>query len=106
MDSPLKMIKRCPARAESGECGSAVFYDWGLVVLHTGGTTGLDGSEIERWKNYAAPSAIKICARCMTPYVLEGGDLVDISEELGPEDIRAILSRGQATLPHPKIKDP
>jgi hypothetical protein len=83
-----------------------VFYDWGLVILDTGQPTGVDGGELQRWKDYASPRAIKICARCMTPYVLEAGDLLDISAELGAEDIRSILARGQATLPHPKIKDP
>jgi len=64
------------------------------------------GGEIERFRDWASPTNVKICVRCTTPYVLQAGELIDLSHELSAEDVKAILTRGQATNPHPKIKDP
>lgn len=83
-----------------------MFYDWGLVLLDARPVNDLRGGESERYHDWASQNHIKICSRCNTPYLIEGGELIDISAELGPEDVHAILARGQATLPHPKIKDP
>ena len=97
---------RCSVPIGSGECGSAVFYDWGLQILSRGDYNSIQGGLSERFKDYASANTVKICARCNTPYLLEHGTLIDLSEELSGEDVRAILARGQATLPHVKIKDP
>lgn len=29
-----EMLKRCPAPLAGGECGSAVFYDWGIQLFN------------------------------------------------------------------------
>jgi DNA-directed RNA polymerase subunit RPC12/RpoP len=90
---------RCP-------CGSAVFYDWGLQMLHSTPTPSVRGGNVERFNDWVQGSNVKICARCNTPYIIEAGTLVDVSDELGPEEIKSIIARGQATLPHPNVKDP
>jgi len=101
----LVNVVRCPAVVADGECGSAVFYDWGIQLMEKWNGTTVIGNA-ERQKDWASDRNVKICARCTTPYVVIEGNLVDISVELTAEDVKAILSRGQATLPHPKIKDP
>ncbi len=103
----LKDLKRCPAgRVGRQKCNSPVFYDWGLELLDATGYNSVMGGQMEAFKGHVARNPIKICARCTTPYIIEGNELVDISEELGAEDVKSILLRGQATLPHTKIKDP
>lgn len=103
----LEKVARCPATANGKSCDSAIFYDWGLEILDTRPAFSITGGEIERFKEFAAPgNRVKICAICQTPYVLEGGELIDLSAEIGPEDIDSIIRRGQAVMPHPVIKDP
>ena len=102
----LENVKRCPAKLGKHTCDSAVFYDWGLVIMGGFSMRGPSGEALQRYEGAADPSNIKICARCTTPYVIENGELLDISEELGAEDVKAVLARGQTTGPHPKIKDP
>lgn len=102
----LEHVKRCPAPLANGVCNSAVFYDWGLQLMETRPTTSVKGEHITKLKDYAVDQQIKICARCNTPYILEAGDFIDISDELSPEEVQAIIKRGQANLPHVKIKDP
>lgn len=102
----LQGLKRCPAKLAGKECKSSIFYDWGLELLDETGWNSITGGQIEGFKGHIQRNHIKICARCTTPYILEAGELVDISEELGSEDVKSILARGQTTLPHVKIKDP
>ena len=104
MTEPMK-VKRCPAPLGAAECGSAVFYDWGLKILETSVISGPRGP-IDRYRDYGSPTSVIICARCTTPYLMEGGDLVSIADELSAEDVKAIITRGQMMLPHPVIKDP
>ena len=106
MTDSLAKAKRCPAAFNGGECASAVFYDWGLQIIDAAGYLGPDGAPIARYEGHGDPRGIKICARCTTPYLLIAGDLISIADELGGEDVKAILQRGQSTLPHVKIKDP
>ncbi len=104
---PELSVKRCPAPLGGGTCGSAVFYDWGLVLMEDYSPPALvAGTVMERWQHTPSPANIKICARCTTPYVLDGGELIDVSAELSAEEVKAVLARGQVSLPHPKIKDP
>lgn len=107
LGSPLVNVIRCsaPAHTEDAQCGSPVFYDWGLQVLNSYTGTNPTGPNV-KFANYADGQNVKICARCNTPFIVVEGDLVDISADLGAEDVKAIISRGQATLPHPKQKDP
>ena len=97
---------RCPAAQNGGACNSAVFYDWGIQFMDKNPVASITGGNQERYRDWAQLSNVKICARCTTPYILEGGLLVDISSELSAEDVKAILARGQASLPHAKIRDP
>lgn len=105
--SPLLNVHRCQADFNGGKCDSPIFYDWGIQVIEA-----LSGQSIVKsageglFSRYASPDHVKICTRCTTPYLIVDGALVDISSELTTEDVKLILSRGQATLPHPKIKDP
>ena len=102
----IEHLKRCPAKLGDSECGSAVFYDWGLELLDTKPTQDIRGGPSERFKDWASGNRIKICVRCTTPYIVEAGDLVDISAELSGEDVKSVLTRGQVLNPAPKIKDP
>ena len=105
--SKLGTLKRCPANvAGKKECGSPVFYDWGLELLDEAGFTSIRGGNQERYRDYAGRNHVKICVRCTSPYILEGGELIDISEELSAEDVKAVLARGQALSPPPAVKDP
>lgn len=101
----LTNIVRCPATANGGTCNSAVFYDWGIQIIEKFSASTPIG-QAEKFKDYASASNVHICARCTTPYIKVEGELIDISEELSAEDVKLILSRGQAQLPHPKLKDP
>lgn len=105
-ETKLVNVKRCTAKHGGKECGSAVFYDWGLSVMGSFSMKGISGAPLARFEGTADPNHIKICARCTTPYIIEDGDLVDISEELSGEDVKAIIVRGQIAQPHPSIKDP
>lgn len=87
-------------------CGSAVFYDWGLKLMTSAPMVGARGNKLERYSDWASGLNVMICARCNTPYISEEGKLVDVSDELGAEEVRALIARGQAVLPHPAIKDP
>lgn len=100
-DTKLVNVFRC----EAGDCGSPVFYDWGLQVMNRFNGSNPTGPS-EKFANYASSENVKICARCNTPYIVVEGSLVDISADLGAEDVKAIIARGQATLPHPQRKDP
>lgn len=102
----LQGLKRCPAKLGGKKCNSPIFYDWGLELLLETGWNSITGGQIDSLKGHTGRDNIKICARCTTPYILEGKELIDISEELGAEDVKSILARGQTTLPHVKIKDP
>jgi hypothetical protein len=103
----LVRVARCTAALGGSECTSAVFYDWGLQVLENRDTFSVFGDTIERFNGFTQHGYnVKICARCTTPYILEGGELYDISDELSAEDVAAIIRRGQTSLPHPYIKDP
>ena len=99
-------LKRCPAPLAGSECGSAVFYDWGIQLFSEYTPRGISGQDIPRWEGFGQFDNVKICVRCTTPFVIEGGELVSIENELSAEDVKAILTRGQATNPHPKVKDP
>lgn len=102
----LTNVNRCQAPLGGGVCNSAVFYDWGLAVAGRYSYKGPTGNMGDRYTGTTTMDNVKICARCTTPYIITDGELVDISDELSGEDVKAILSRGQATLPHVKIKDP
>ena len=106
VNESLPTLKRCPADLGDGECGSAVFYDWGLELLDARDSLDIRGGPAERYKDWAQSNQVKICVRCTTPYVIQSGELVDVSAELSAEDVKAVLSRGQVSNPHPKIKDP
>ncbi len=99
-------LKRCPAPLGGGACGSSVFYDWGLVVMESFSGTSITGDKLQRAEEQAYPRQVKICSRCTTPYIIEDGELLDVSKELSAEDVKAVLARGSTTGPHPRIKDP
>jgi len=102
----FKFATRCPAKLGNGECKSAIFYDWGLKMMTHAPVVGIDGNNLQKYDGWSSGQSIQICARCSTPYIVEEGRLVDVSVELGPEEVNQIISRGQTNLPHPKIKDP
>lgn len=102
----LDNVVRCQGKLGEADCGSPVFYDWGIELLTSEQYSSVRGGNIERYSDFGSRTHVKICARCTTPYIMEAGQLVDISAELTSEDVKAILARGQATLPHVKVKDP
>lgn len=102
----LATVTRCPAVVADEPCGSAVFYDWGIELFHSSPVGDVRGGNMERFNDWTQGSNVKICVRCTTPYIVQAGELIDISAELSAEDVKAILTRGQALNPHPKIKDP
>lgn len=104
-ESKLVNVFRCETPLAGIECGSPVFYDWGLQVMNRFNGSNPTGPS-EKFANYASSENVKICARCNTPYIVVEGSLLDISADLGAEDVKAIISRGQQVLPHPKQKDP
>lgn len=103
-------VIRCPAtHGATGArtiCDSAVFYDWGIKLMESATVPDIRGGSVERFNNFAETRNVQICVRCSTPYIVMAGELIDISEELSDEDVKLIISRGQATQPHPAIKDP
>lgn len=104
-DQLLVNVKRCAAQHNGSECGSAVFYDWGIQIMENVSIDNMLGVA-EKYKDSAYVNNVKICARCTTPYAVVEGKMIDIGAELSAEDVKNILARGQAQLPHPKIKDP
>lgn len=94
----LENVHRC-------ECGSAVFFDWGIEILTKENSASVRGGVIDSYRDYATRNAVKVCTRCNTPYVIEMGTIVDVSSELGPEEIQNLIRLGNATLPHVRVKD-
>lgn len=93
-------------RCLTKECGSSMFFDWGIELLTGEPYPSVTGGEVERWRNSASERNVKVCVSCLAPYILEAGDLVDVSPELSKEDIQGLLRMQQGTNPPPKRKDP
>ena len=107
MTSGLEFITRCTAKPNGGgSCGSAVFFDWGLQVLNTTPIADVRGGNIDRFNDYAQPNSVKICARCNTPFLLQAGELIDLSDELTTEDVQGIIARGRGSVVPPRVRDP
>lgn len=102
----FKFAVRCPAGFGGGTCNSPIYYDWGIQMAAKPPSHGVSGQALDKLSNWGSMYHVKICVRCSTPYIMEDGELVDVSSELGPEEVSRIIKTGQASLPHPAIKDP
>ena len=96
-------LKPCPADG----CGSILFMDWGIEVLDVLPMPDLRGGSIDKFENFGQARAVKICAKCNTPFMLQAGDLIDLSDHIGSEEIATILYKGrQNVATPPRVMDP
>ena len=93
-------------RCLTKECGSSMFFDWGIELLTGEEIPSVTGGVVERWRDSASQRNVKVCVGCLTPYIIEAGDLVDVSEELTKEDIQGLLRMQQGSRPVASKKDP
>ncbi len=95
-------------RCSKGDCGSAAFFDWGIELLEETQSynsivadrdSATKAELISDWSGKASRHHVKVCVLCFTPYILEAGKLVDVSEEIETEMLRGMFLQG----PHKKL---
>lgn len=95
-------VYRCAIR----DCGSSAFFDWGIELLEeTQKFRGIQiddagkSEELADWAGKLSRHHVKVCVLCFTPYIIEAGKLVNVSEEVEPEMLRGMFLQG----PHKKL---
>ncbi len=97
-------------RCVKNECGSAAMFDWGIELLEeTQKFPSIKADnkgkqeELDDWAGKVNRHHVKVCAACFTPYIIEAGKLVDVSEEIDEETLRGLfLNRIPAMHKPPK----
>ena len=82
---PPEKTVACP------ECGSFVFFDWGLKLLHR------EQSGVgPRVTNWSVAGNVQVCASCHHPVVWMGGDYYDAAEVIDRDTIEKLIQEGKA----------